>query len=382
MAINCPKCNATNQEEAKFCDQCGATLTATEAPAAPAAAGPATNWWAITAIVVIIGVLIWLFAGPKDNAPAPGGNGNAANPHAEMGGANGDNPHGMDAQSGMPDIEGLKAKLEANPLDLQTLTTLYQTYGMIGRGTQMRSYLDKTLAEIEAQQETLGDTLAETGRGAAIAALMGGDAEGAINVLNKVQELVPEDLEAIQLLAEVYFSIDEPEKSIEWFTRYLDSADPEAAGEQYVGARASRAKMQIRLFEKSEGNETHRSSLDTGIAELEAIRETQPEDFNIWLELGKGYGLQEKVTLAEEAFEKCLDLAKNEQQYWQAEAALAVLHGEEPPEQPAPPSGGMGSMGNPHGGMGSGSGDMGGNPHGAMGSPKGSAGGGETGSDT
>jgi cytochrome c-type biogenesis protein CcmH/NrfG len=300
-----------------------------------------------------------------------------------MGQASGANPHGTDAQTGMPDIEGLKAKLDANPLDLESLATLYQTYGMIGRSSQMRSYLDTALEEIEAQQETLGDKLAETGRGVAIAALLGGDAEGAIVALNKVQELVPEDLESIQLLAEVYYSIDEPAEAIEWYSLYLDSADAATAGEQYASARASRAKMQIRLFELSEGDQANRPALDAGVTELEAVVAEDAENFSAWLQLGKGYGLQNEITKAEAAYETCLDLAMNEQEYWQAEAALAELHGEEPPEQPAQP-GGMGSMmGNPHGGMGSGSNGMGANPHGGMGAnPHGSMGGGEAGDDS
>jgi tetratricopeptide (TPR) repeat protein len=366
MAINCPKCNAENGDDARFCAQCGAPLAGDAAPAAPpsraAAAPPATNWWAIIGILAIIAVLVWLFATPKkDNQMAGAGNG-TANPHASGGAASDDNPHGMGSQAGMPDIDAMKAKLDANPLDVASLSDLYQTYGMIGRGPKVREYLDAAMKALLEQRDTLGEDWTNTGRQLAVAALLGGDPEGALAALNQLREEVPGDRDTMLLLAQVHYSIDQPAEAVELYDEYLSGSDPEADGATYWQARLHRAMMNLRLFEQSPEDARDTAALAAATGELEEVTASQGDNFDAWLQLGNAYGSGGDVPRAETAYNKALELASDEQQKWEAEAALAVMHGEEPPEQPAPAMGGMGSPANPHGGMGS----MG-NPHGGGG---------------
>lgn len=368
MAINCPKCNAANDDEAKFCSQCGAPLAEDAVAAAPpshayAAPQAKVNWWAIILILLVIGVLVWLFATPKkDNQMASAGNG-AANPHASGNATDGDNPHGMGAQAGMPDIDAMKAKLDANPLDVASLSDLYQTYGMIGRGAKVREYLDAAMKALLEQRDTLGEDWTNTGRQLAVAALLGGDPEGALAALNQLREEVPDDRDTMLLLAQVHYSIDQPAEAVELYDEYLSGSDPEADGATYWQARLHRAMMNLRLFEQSPEDARDTAALAASTGELEEVTTGQPDNFDAWLQLGNAYGSGGDVPQAETAYNRALELASDEQQQWEAQAALAVLHGEEPPEQPAPAMGGMGSPANPHGGMG---GSMG-NPHGGMG---------------
>jgi len=362
MAINCPKCNAANNDEAKFCDQCGASLSAEAAPVAQpgslASAAPAkVNWWAIILIFLVIGVLIWLFATPKNGAQMPGAGGGAANPHASGGSDNGDNPHGMSAQAGMPDIDSMKAKLEADPLDVVSLRELYQTYGLIGRGSKVREYLDAAMEALLEQRDELGEGWTDTGRQLAVAALFGGDPEGALAALNQLRAEVPGDRDTLLLLAQVHYTIDQAPEAVELYDEYLSGADPESDGATYWQARLHRATMNLRLFEQSPEEARNAGALAEATAELQEITASDSSNFDAWLQLGNAYGAGGDTGQAEEAYNQALELASDPQQKWEAEAALAELHGEEPPEQPAPSmGGGMGSMGNPHGGMGDGGG--------------------------
>jgi len=366
MAINCSKCNAENGDDARFCAQCGAPLAAGAEPLTPpvglASATPAkTNWWAIIAIVLVIGILVWLFATPKNNGQLPGAGGSTANPHGSTATTSDDNPHGMGSQAGMPDIEGLKARLEANPLDMEALRTMYQTYGMIGRGPKVREYLDAAMKGLLEQRDQLGENWTDTGRQIAVAALLGGDPEGALAALNQLREEVPGDRDTVLLLAEVHYSIDQPGEAVEFFDEYLSGASPEADGTTYWQARLHRAMMNLRLYEQSPAGGQDTAALAAATGELQEIVANGDDNFDAWLQLGNAYGAGGDVPRAEEAFNKCLQLATDPQQEWEAQAALAELHGEEPPEPPAPAmggmGGGMGSMGNPHGGMGGGSDD-------------------------
>lgn len=363
MAINCPNCNAANRDEAKFCDQCGASLgLKAEAPAPPAppaaAATPRINWTGIVLVLAVIVVAGWLLFGPKDNAPAPGVNGTTANPHGTPGTTGGENPHGADPQTGMPDIEGMKATLAENPLDIETLRALYQTYGMIGLGAKVRPQLDAAMAELLEQRENLGEDWTLTGRQIAVAALMGDDVDGAVAALTQLRSAAPGDLDTVLLLAEVHSSIKQPAEAVELYTQYLETTNAEQAGDKYSQARLHRAMMNLDLYDQSLAEDRNEAALDAAIGELQEVVVERAEDFDAWLTLGRAHEANGDTQQAEEAYDKCLDLARSAQEDWEARAAIAELHGEEPPE---PPDVGMGGMANPHGGM------DGGSPHGGMG---------------
>ena len=386
----CPSCGADLRDEAKFCDSCGKPL-ATEmeagaAVAAPAPAKPGVNWTGVLLVLVIIVVAGWLLFGPKGDKAASGGGDAISNPHASgsMGGGDSTNPHG--AQAGMEGLtatlNSAKAALEEDPLNRDALMTLYQNYGMIGRQAQVKPYLDNAIAAMEAKADELGDKLVETGMNIGLAALLGNEPEGALEVYRKLDELKPNTPEVVVMLGDVSAALDKFEDAVKYYDQYLADATQEA-GDQYWGAVINRAVALRMRFEQAEAGMAQQVWLDEAIAGLEMAATAKPDVFAPVYNLGVAYGVagQKDKALATLAMAK--PLAKDAQQEWQVAAEVAKLNGEEPP--PAPEMGsmdmsgmeGMGSaegMPNPHGGsMGGGMGSAEGmpNPHG------GSMGGGE-----
>ena len=392
MYITCPSCKAQNRDEARYCDQCGAPLTedavaqtaASEAPPAVTAGGrrQAVNWLALLLVVAAIGVVGWLLLMPKG-----GGNGQGS---ATMGaGASSANPHAEAAANPemgkmMAGLDEAKKKIEKDPLDVEALTTLYQTYGMIGRQEKIRPYLEKALAELKAKKATLGDKAQQTASDIASAAIAGQDLPGALEALTLLNEMAPDKLPVMSLIGDINYDMGNVDKAIEWYDKYLKKATPEAQGEDYWMVRVDRAAMLLQSGETGSKPELKKQA----VTELEQVTVAQPKMYKAWFNLGQAYDKSGDKAKAKSAWQKSLALAKDANEKWQAEAQLARLEGKEPPPPPASPHGegrggggmgaeGMGGMPNPHGagGADSGAGGMP-NPHGAGGT--GSEGGGTT----
>lgn len=356
-SYTCPSCGNVNRDGAKYCDRCGARLNSSGLAAGHSgeSAGPSVrgaNWTAIIVILVVIAVAGWLLFGPKGNGGQSGTTAGGAmdNPHGDAGM---DNPHG--STPGMEDVTSTiatsKQKLAEDPLDVESLLSLYQSYGMIGRGAQLRPYVDAALLALDERAAELGDEAVDIAMQIARGALvLGGDADAGRTALLKVHELAPDDLMALKLLGDVDFDRGAYADSIGWYTQYLESANAGEQGQDYWNARVDRATMYLRLGEQ-DGDP---ALTDAAVAELTEVTELQPRSFDAWFNLGNAILKAGDEAEAERIWEDCLALAADAEETWRAEAALAELRGEEAPPRPMPDSGmGMGGapMGNPHGGM-------------------------------
>jgi Flp pilus assembly protein TadD len=389
MAKVCPKCGADNNDLARYCDQCAVPLSpeaSTEAAAksavTPGAASSARiNWLALLIVAVVIMALSWLLFAPHESKPgasadaaAMGAGGGTENPHTKAGA---DAAGGMNGDI-MQQISDAKSALEKNPLDTDALNTIYGMYGTIGRQQQVRPYLDKAYAELIKQRAALGDKAVDTLVGLVSAAMMGGDADGALSILTQYQQLEPDNTSLLGILGDVCSDMDKKEDAIKWYTLYLDKAKPEEAGETYWRVRTDRAVMFLKLGQPVNGQD----SVQLAISELEGVTLQVPALWGGWFNLGIAYstaGLKDK---AKQAWDKALKLSTGELDKWQVEAEIAKMEGKEPPPQPANPHGAMGAGGgmgmgggmtNPHGGD-AGGGDTA-NPHGGMSNPHGGMGG-------
>lgn len=386
MAKVCPKCSADNSDEARFCEQCAAPLSpeaaAEMAASAPAAApaqrsNAAVNWTALIIVLLIIGVVVWLLRTPQ--APKPGAMQGA---NAAASGANAENPHaqaGGGAMGGdvMKQLSDAKAALDKDPLATESLITLYQMYGMIGREKEVRPYLDKSYEALVKKRGELGKDASKLLAQIVTAAMMGNDADGAVGVLEKYHELEPDDTSILGMLGDVCFDTGKSEDAIKWYTQYLEKSKPETEGETYWRVRTDRATMYLNLGQPVDGKD----SVALAVSELEYITQNSPTLWNGWFNLGVAYSTAGQKDKAKVAWAKADTLATGEMEKWRVASELAKLEGKEPPPPPSNPHGDMGAAGgmaNPHGGM-----DMGGaggaDPHGGMGGDMASPHGGEVG---
>jgi Flp pilus assembly protein TadD len=369
MLYTCASCGATNRDDAKFCDQCGALMdveaagSAASAPApkvVPAAVvstpRPKTNWVAVAVLLVILGGVGWLLFMPKSNDAG-----------GAMGDASGGNPHGnQDMNQMMAQIQANKDALAKDPLDTQALAALYQTFSMVNRQDQVRTYLEKALEALDQQKATLGDEAKRKASDIAMAAINGNDLEGALLALGALRKITPEDVSLIAMMGDLNYDLGKPEKAIEYYDEYLSQADASKAGDNYWKVRVDRASMLISMGAKDA------IVLDQAMQELLTITAAKPEMFNAWFNLGVAYVQKGDKDTALKTFEKCKPLAQGEMQTWQVDVQLARLKGEPEPPMPASPHGegmgeaGGGGMANPHGGMDMGGGGDMANPHGGM----------------
>lgn len=365
MANPCPKCGNELRPGAKFCDDCGAPVDGSAPQAAPvqqapAAAPSAINWNAIVIIVVVLAVLGWLLFG-KNNSGNTAGN-STANANAAT---DSSNPHSTDQGMGMEDvtsqIANSKDSLDKNPLDTQALATLYRLYGMIGRQNQVTPYVDKALTTLDDQKDSMGkDKTEEILRGIVGAALGGNDIEAGLKALERYAQLDPNNTSTLVMLGNLNYDLNKADDAIKWYGEYLDLSDPATDGDTYWNAKADRAAMYLQRYDTSNAAE----DLNTAMTELQEITTDQPKHWGAWYNLGQANLKAGNNDQAEAAFEQAKALGSDDMEVWQAEAALAKMHGEEPPPKPTPPS-------NPHGGsMGATPGTP--NPHGSgMSSPQG-----------
>ena len=324
------------------------------AAAQPAKAG--FNWTATLLFLVVIGLVAWLLMQPK-TTQQPGMAG-MSNPHGEAAGG------GAGMEEMMAQIASAKETLKTNPMDTQALTTLYQSFGMIGRQDQIRPYLDGAIAELTAKKDELGPEAQQIASDIAVAAIQGQDLAGALQALEVLHQIAPEKLQVVAMLGDLNYDLGNTDKAIEWYDTYLKQAKPESEGEDYWKVCVDRATMLLSAAEQKKDS----SLTQQAVQELERVTAAQPQMFNAWFNLGHAYDKSGQTERASEIWQKCLGLAVGDMQKWQVDSQLARLQGKEPPPMPASPHGeGMGmpggEMANPHGGME--------NPHGATENPHG-----------
>jgi tetratricopeptide (TPR) repeat protein len=235
----------------------------------------------------------------------------------------------------------------------------------------VRPYLEAAVAEVEAIQDELGDKLEDTINNLSMAALVfGSDLEGARIASEKAIELVPDSIPPLKVLGDVYYWQDEHQKAIMWYSRYFAVATPENREGEYWYAMANACEMYLLASEDNGDDELIGQAVD----DLTTVTEQLPQHFAARFNLAKGMLMLGDEAEAERIWEEAKALATSELDAWKVDAALAELHGEEPPEKPNPAAGmgmssapsGMGGTANPHGSTnGNDEGDSAPDPHGA-----------------
>jgi tetratricopeptide (TPR) repeat protein len=350
MTVTCQRCGAENDDQARFCDQCGGALAgaldeiAIEPPVAPPPStvlneappidrkAPASvNWMGLLLIAAVLGGLGYIvFAKPGSSSPQ------GAQP-------------GEVFQQAQKDIKESKDSLAKDALDVEALKKLYSLYGQIGRGEQLKSYTAAAIAELGKQKgagKVSKKQALDHAMGIAVAAMDGGDPLAAIDAMKYYYELSPERPTTAAIIASIYFETGDAEKALEWDTRYLDSADPKAAGDDYLGVQVDRATVRLELAKRGQPEQ-----LKEAIKELRAMTTEHPAHWPSWLTFGQALRQSGSKTDASKAYQQALKLAKSPMEKWQSEAAIAELDGKpippQPPEMSATP--GMPTGENPHG---------------------------------
>lgn len=352
MALVCNVCGATNDDQARFCNQCAGPLTPdatterTAAPRVPAVQAPRSsrvNWLALALVVVLVGVIGWLLA-PKSAKNGAGGMAAAmpgANPHAEG---------GMDAHSGMDpalqkQMADARAALEKDPLAIDQLGGLYKVYGMVNMQDKLRPLAERALKALTEMKGEPGPQVAGKGVELAKAALAGNDAEMAAKVLTECLSIDPGNLEATALLGDTYYNRGQAADAVRYYTDYMKRATPEKDGKRYWSVRVDRATMYMKLAKDGGASD----KLPLAIRELEETTKSVPSLWNAWFNLGQAYSQAGEKSKAEAAWQHAVDTATGEADKWRAKAALAELRGEPPPPMPANPHAGMNMPGSTQG---------------------------------
>jgi len=353
MALVCNVCGATNDDQARFCNQCAGPLTLdataerTATPAVPAVQAPRSsrvNWLALALVVVLVGMTVWLLFAPKSAKRSAG------NMAAAMPGANPHSEGGMDAHSGMDpalqkQMADARAALEKDPLAIDQLGALYQVYSMVYMQDKLRPLAERALKALTEQKGESGPQAAGKGIALAKAVLAGNDAEMAAKVLTECLSIDPGNLEATALFGDTYYNRGQAADAVRYYTDYMKKATPEKDGKRYWGVRVDRATMYMKLAK--DGGQSDK--LPLAIRELEETTKSVPTLWNAWFNLGQAYSQAGEKSKAEAAWQHAVDTATGEVDKWRAKAALAELRGEPAPAMPANPHAGMNTPGSVQG---------------------------------
>lgn len=366
-SVNCPQCNVENRGGASFCDQCGAALAPSAVASETDSAGERqVNWPAIIFVIVLLAVVGWLLFGPSNgDAPVTGTLAvSGSNPH---GGGTASTGDGESNAMGDLKLEESKTRLAENPLDTEALSNLYGVYRQIGRGAQIRVYLDAAITAMEDREAELGEDLQGLGIQLGMAAAEGDDFEGSLLVFEKILELRPDYHPIKRMLGDVCLTLSRFDQSVDWYSRYLEAADPATDGQDYWDTYHYRASTYLKWYESVPVAGRDIALMQSCLTDLEYITTNQPENTEAWFSLGNTYNLNGNIEAAITAWEHARDLSTNEVQRWTAESSIARARGEKIPPKPDSMAAGMGAMGsaetagetqpphgddpNPHGGM-------------------------------
>ena len=279
----CPQCGTSTPPAAKFCSECGASLRG----------DPAANAWRLTGtgaaavgFFLLSGLAIWTaILSPTPPKPAPGGGSptrkTAAAAPLDVPPDHPSRPVALPAEA-KTFIDDLVAKTKDAPKDV----AMWLKLGQVSyRAAQIdASYFPQA---IEALQHVLG--------------------------------LEPENTEAMRVLANVYFDREEPKQAITYYEKYLALKPDDSA------ARTALAAMYVSTGEKERGTTILRSV-------LEKDPSFWPAHYYLGVTLGQGG--DGPTGLAE--LRKARDLATDDGIRSQIDDAIASLGGTPPaPSAPA-----------------------------------------------
>ena len=333
-SINCPSCQADNQADARFCEQCGAPLdgagAATE-QAAEQGRGSSFRWAALVVLLLIIAALFWVSRnnGKTQEAATPAVADVADNPHASPGG-------GMNADA--PDVakilEESRSRLAADPLDTEALNEMYDMYAGIGEQARMQPY---ATAAIEAwlAQDPASRTLKKISDIAMIASDHN-DLVSAVPAFIAFHEAQPDNVAVAATIGNLYFQLSRRElpgseqalaqarQAVQWYDTFLAGATPETQATQYWNVMVDRASMQLSLLDPEA------LQYDEVIASLRRVTQEAPDFWMGWHNLGLTLKLAGQTEEAIAAFAGAKEHASSPRERWESEQQQAVLENREP----------------------------------------------------
>jgi tetratricopeptide (TPR) repeat protein len=337
MVVSCQSCGAENDDEARFCDQCGTVLAgALASDSLPASVNSSpvrrgqevvpeklvssqVNWFGIGVLALVLTAVIWLVFGEGDKQPA-GSSASQQSPEDIMANA-------------QKSLEEAKAKLESDPADLQALSTMYQLYGQIGQSDKVKPYAENALSIIRTGIESDSLDMAAGRKSVldvAMAAMSGDDPLTALSAMAYYYELTPERVSTALMIANIYYDIGMPKESLEWYDRYLKDADPGQEGTAYLGAEVDRETMRMTIAEQ----ESRPELLDEAVNVLMGLAKQNPDFWAAQFNLGQAYLKQGKKDNAIAQWQVALKLASSPEEKWRSEAAIAEAEGRPAPALP------------------------------------------------
>lgn len=342
MLVVCSKCQAENEDIARFCNQCGAPLGNSlpenqAAAAAPAATGEIAvkssniNWSGLVIIALVIGA-IWYIVGS----------------HPKSGGAGAGGAAPMMPPAVLEQIQGYKDALKANPADIETLRSMYETYGAVGKTAEVEPYTKAALDYLDANKGNLGnDELGDALLALFIAAYENRDDAACMDILKVYHVKFPDNLRILKVLGDLSYDQSLFEQAVEYYNQFLDQSKPEDDQESYLNALTDLGSCYIQI-----GNDAgdKPEMYDQALAAFDRVFAFNPDFWQARFNKGVALGKQEHVDQAVAEWEWCRDNTDNEMEKWRANYAIAEIRGEELPPTPANPHGeGFGGMVNPHG---------------------------------
>lgn len=355
MEVNCKSCGAANDDQARFCDQCGslldaalASLEASAVPTAsaaskalpPASATPAAtvNWPGLAVIALVLLGLGFLFFGKPSTQAGTVPAGSAVNPHGEAG--QGAMDPGQSFEQAQADLQEFRARLEQDPLDIEAITGLYNLYAQIGQAEKVRDQLNTSLTvlkERHASGQVGKEAAKKLALDMAMAAMGAEDTLGGLDAMKVYYELNPERSSTAAMIGNIYYDIGLVDDALFWYDEYLSKADPLAEAETVLSVRVDRLSLLLQQAVEADD----KAGIDRVIEELTRMTVEHPVFWAAKFNLGVAYKHSGDLPKALQLWNEALPLAGDATEKWQVEAAIAEAEGR--PAPPLPPSEDLGS---------------------------------------
>ena len=276
----CPWCAARIQAQGRFCANCGEPLKGAPAGPGTRAAVPPPSWksfapgLAVLSAYLVVGLLVWVFVlsnhRPTAGGPASAGGGQ---PGSEAS-LPANHPPITVPEEVKKRIGELAARAEASPEDPQAWRDLARE--------QFQT------SQIEASYRS-----------------------AALTSFQRLLDLVPDDLEALRALGNVYYDLQEYGKSIDHYEKYL-AREPKDAS-----VRTDMATMYL-----------YKGDPGRAIAEYQTVLAENPDHFQARFNMGIAYSAQGDMEKAKEALTRAKELAANEELRLRVEQVMTQLASE------------------------------------------------------
>ena len=234
-----------------------------------------------------------------------------------------------------------KARLQANPLDVEALNALYQVYAEIGQAEEM---YPSTRSAVEAWKAgaAAGEGEIKVLAGVAMAAMQYGDLQGAVLAMETYHEAQPENLSVISAVGNLYFQLSRLEttapatatqhaqSAVDWYAKYLAATTAENQGEAYWNVMVDQASMQVQLADSNAQSPEFKQAMD----QLLQVTVSAPDNWSGWHNYGITLGLAGQKDQAITTLKQAMQVAGNKMERWESEKQIAMLEGRELPPPP------------------------------------------------